>query len=138
MALSFVVTKDQPLSDMVAFKDIGRGRDVYDDKVYARVVKQQKEKKAELTPYAFDKKHVEGFKYRVQDALRNVSKLSVKEARIAEIKREILNSEKLKVFYPVIASIKHESLSYCIRHTLKTNPRTWNSYGTIKHSNLRK
>jgi ATP-dependent RNA helicase DDX56/DBP9 len=39
---------------------------------------------------------VEGFRYRVEDALRSVTGASVKEARLKDIKSEILNSEKLK------------------------------------------
>ena len=40
---------------------------------------------------------VEGLRYRANDALRQVSKSSIREARKKEITREILNSETLKV-----------------------------------------
>lgn len=39
---------------------------------------------------------VEGFRYRVEDALKSVTKNTVREARIKEIKQEILASEKLQ------------------------------------------
>jgi ATP-dependent RNA helicase DDX56/DBP9 len=42
-------------------------------------------------------KQVEAFRYRMQDALRSVTRSVVKEARIKELKTEILNSDKLKV-----------------------------------------
>lgn len=42
---------------------------------------------------------IEGFRYRAQDALRAVTKSAVKEARLKEIKSEILNSEKLKAYF---------------------------------------
>jgi ATP-dependent RNA helicase DDX56/DBP9 len=45
---------------------------------------------------------VERFRYRCQDALRAVSSGAVSEARIKEIKNELLNSEKLKVILNVI------------------------------------
>ncbi|KAI9027312.1 P-loop containing nucleoside triphosphate hydrolase protein [Phycomyces nitens] len=95
MSLSFVVTRES----MDTHKDNGRGNNVHDEVVYKRVQKQQAEKKAELKPYAFEKKNVDGFKYRVQDALKAVNKMAVKEARIKEIKREIMNSEKLKAHF---------------------------------------
>jgi len=42
-------------------------------------------------------KQVEGFRYRMEDGLRAVTKAAVREARIKEIKNEVVNSEKLKV-----------------------------------------
>jgi len=50
-----------------------------------------------IKTYEFDWNLVEGFRYRVADALRAVTRASVREARIKEIKQELLNSEKLKV-----------------------------------------
>lgn len=95
MSLSFVVTKDL-VEDK---KEVARGKGIYDDAVYLRVKKQQEAKGAELKPYSFEKKNVSGFKYRVEDALKAVNKVAVKEARIKEIKREIMNSEKLKAHF---------------------------------------
>jgi ATP-dependent RNA helicase DDX56/DBP9 len=42
-------------------------------------------------------KQVNGFRYRMEDALRAVTKAAVHEARIKELKAEIIHSEKLKV-----------------------------------------
>ncbi|KAG2223700.1 hypothetical protein INT45_007278 [Circinella minor] len=99
IALSFVVTQEKAVLDKDIAKSAGRGRDFHDDVVYARVESKQKAKGCELKPYSFEKKNVEGFKYRVQDALKQVNKASIQEARIMEIKREILNSEKLKMHF---------------------------------------
>jgi ATP-dependent RNA helicase DDX56/DBP9 len=95
MALSFVVTKDT----LEEKKEVARGRGVTDEVVYKRVLKQQEAKGAEIKPYSFEKKNVSGFKYRVEDALKAVNKVAIKEARIKEIKREIMNSEKLKAHF---------------------------------------
>lgn len=95
MSLSFVVTKDL-VEDK---KEVSRGKGYSDEAIFKRVVKQQEEKKAELKPYSFEKKNVAGFKYRVEDALKAVNKVAIKEARIKEIKREIMNSEKLKAHF---------------------------------------
>ncbi|XP_029198920.1 probable ATP-dependent RNA helicase DDX56 [Acropora muricata] len=57
------------------------------------------EKKEIFKQYQFKMEEIEGFRYRAQDALRVVSKPAVKEARLKEIKSEILNSEKLKSYF---------------------------------------
>jgi ATP-dependent RNA helicase DDX56/DBP9 len=74
-------------------------------------VTQLKEVEAKLTggavnetpiavkPYKFKMSEIDGFRYRVKDALKAVSKSAVREARLKEIKAEVLNSEKLKVYF---------------------------------------
>lgn len=44
----------------------------------------------------FDLQEIEGFRYRVEDISRAVTRKAIKEARTAEIKMEILNSERLQ------------------------------------------
>ncbi|XP_053318792.1 probable ATP-dependent RNA helicase DDX56 [Spea bombifrons] len=55
--------------------------------------------KCALRPYRFRMEEVEGFRYRCRDAMRSVTKQSIKEARLKEIKEELLNSEKLKTYF---------------------------------------
>ncbi|KAK3521874.1 hypothetical protein QTP70_018609 [Hemibagrus guttatus] len=52
-----------------------------------------------LKPYGFRMDEIEGFRYRCRDAMRSVTKQAVKEARLKEIKQELLNSEKLKMYF---------------------------------------
>ncbi|XP_069774137.1 LOW QUALITY PROTEIN: probable ATP-dependent RNA helicase DDX56 [Narcine bancroftii] len=52
-----------------------------------------------LKPYRFRIEEIEGFRYRCKDAMRSVTKQSIKEARLKEIKQELLNSEKLKTYF---------------------------------------
>ncbi|XP_028318037.1 putative ATP-dependent RNA helicase DDX56 [Gouania willdenowi] len=52
-----------------------------------------------LKPYQFKMEQIEGFRYRCRDAMRSVTKQAVKEARLKEIKQELLNSEKLKTYF---------------------------------------
>ena len=59
----------------------------------------QTEVESVLKPYLFKMDEIEGFKYRVNDALRAVTKTSIKEARLKEIKTEIMNSKKLRSFF---------------------------------------
>jgi len=50
----------------------------------------------EVKPYLFDMKQLEAFRYRMDDALRAVTKVAIKEARIRELRQELIVSEKLK------------------------------------------
>ncbi|XP_069475063.1 probable ATP-dependent RNA helicase DDX56 [Ambystoma mexicanum] len=52
-----------------------------------------------LRPYKFRMEEIEGFRYRCRDAMRSVTKQAIKEARLKEIKEELLNSEKLKTYF---------------------------------------
>ncbi|XP_026570874.1 probable ATP-dependent RNA helicase DDX56 [Pseudonaja textilis] len=55
--------------------------------------------KCTLTPYQFRMGEIEGLRYRCQDAMRSITKQAIKEARLREIKEELLNSEKLKTYF---------------------------------------
>jgi ATP-dependent RNA helicase DDX56/DBP9 len=48
------------------------------------------------SPLEFDLREIEGFRYRVEDVSRAVTKAAVKETRAAELRAEILNSERLQ------------------------------------------
>jgi ATP-dependent RNA helicase DDX56/DBP9 len=49
--------------------------------------------------YRFKSEQVDGFRYRVLDALRAITRVSIREARLKEIKSEIFNSKKLKTYF---------------------------------------
>ncbi|KAH8163442.1 hypothetical protein CIB48_g4815 [Xylaria polymorpha] len=67
-----------------------------DEKTLSKIKKQQVANGKELKPWHFDWKTLEGFRYRVNDALRAVTKVAVREARMREIRQELLNSDKLQ------------------------------------------
>merc|ERR1719283_475156 len=46
--------------------------------------------------YKFRMEELDGFRYRAMDAWRAVTKIAIREARLKEIKAEMLNSVKLK------------------------------------------
>ena len=48
------------------------------------------------SPLDFDLREIEGFRYRVEDVSRAVTKAAVKDTRAAEIRAEILNSDRLQ------------------------------------------
>uniref|UniRef100_A0A673N642 Probable ATP-dependent RNA helicase DDX56 n=1 Tax=Sinocyclocheilus rhinocerous TaxID=307959 RepID=A0A673N642_9TELE len=78
-----------------------------------------------LKPYGFKMEEIEGFRYRCRDAMRSVTKQAVKEARLKEIKQELLNSEKLKVCDRFISSSSSLmssdwlSLIFCVTDVLR-------------------
>ncbi|KAI8081642.1 DEAD-domain-containing protein [Halteromyces radiatus] len=94
MAFSFVVPVDDKPNNLDIARKMNR-----DEIIFDRVEKQQQKENMTIKPYSFERKSVDGFKYRVQDAIKVINKVAIKEARIKEIKREILNSEKLKTHF---------------------------------------
>lgn len=92
MALSFVVPKE--LYKKHIYTSIPSTEN--DEKILARITKQQAKKGKELKPYDFNKDQVDAFRYRMNDALRAVTKVAVREARTRELRQELLKSEKLK------------------------------------------
>ncbi|KAI1812079.1 DEAD-domain-containing protein [Poronia punctata] len=67
-----------------------------DEKILAKIKKQQSANGKEIKPWHFDWKSLEGFRYRVGDALRAVTKVAIREARLREIRQELLKSDKLQ------------------------------------------
>lgn len=49
--------------------------------------------------YQFKLEKVEAFRYRARDAWRAITKVAIRDARVKEIKNEIINCEKLKSFF---------------------------------------
>lgn len=104
MALSFIVPKDEFGKNHVVGSVESTRKD---EKVFERIERGEKERGTQLEgikEYKFDMKQVEAFRYRMEDALRSVTKKAIQEARVKELKSEILNSEKLKVCLVVLLS----------------------------------
>lgn len=55
--------------------------------------------------FKFSLQEVDGFRYRAKDAWKAVTRIAVREARLKEIKQEILNSKKLKVCHIFISKL---------------------------------
>ncbi|KAI8621164.1 P-loop containing nucleoside triphosphate hydrolase protein [Chytriomyces sp. MP71] len=86
--------------------------DFEEEIVWKRIVKRQTALGNEITTFNLDMTAVSAFKYRCNDALRSVTKPLIKEARLKELKQEILNSEKLKTHFEDnpkdLAALKHD------------------------------
>lgn len=108
MALSFVV----PTKEVGKHKTATNPGAKRDEKVLGRIVKLQTKNGFEIKPYQFDMNQVEGFRYRAEDAFRAVTQAAIREARVRELKNEIVNSEKLKRFFEEnpedLASLRHD------------------------------
>ena len=92
MALSFVVPsilyqKHKPTSIPSAQGD---------EVTLEKIVHHQEKQGRDVKPYEFDMTQVDAFKYRVNDALRAVTQIAIREARTRELRQELLKSEKLK------------------------------------------
>jgi ATP-dependent RNA helicase DDX56/DBP9 len=60
------------------------------------VSESQPTEQAQPSPLDFNLNEIEGFRYRVEDVARAVTRTCVKEARAAELRAEILNSDRLQ------------------------------------------
>ncbi|KAI0675927.1 DEAD-domain-containing protein [Trametes maxima] len=96
MALSFVVPQEQWGKNKVVGSVESTKRD---EEIFTRIEKEQAARGSQIKEYKFDMKQVEAFRYRMEDALRAVTRSAIKEARIKELKTEILNSDKLKAHF---------------------------------------
>ena len=68
----------------------------HDEEVLQKISSHQQEMGKEVKPYHFDMKQVDAFRYRMNDALRAVTRIAIREARTRELRQELLKSEKLK------------------------------------------
>jgi ATP-dependent RNA helicase DDX56/DBP9 len=92
-ALSFVL----PFSEFGKHKAVGSVPSTqHDEEVWDRIARTQQ---GRVREYVFDQKQVDAFRYRMEDALRAVTRYVIRETRLKEIKQELLASDKLKVRY---------------------------------------
>jgi ATP-dependent RNA helicase DDX56/DBP9 len=72
----------------------------FDDLANGEVVKglqsEHEEGAYQPSPLEFNIGDIEGFRYRVEDTKRSVTRVAVKAARVRELKQEMLNSARLK------------------------------------------
>jgi len=92
MALSFVIPKE----NYRKHKPTSIASTEKDEEVLAKIVKSQEKRGQQVKPYAFDMTKLNGFRYRLGDALRAVTGGAVREARLRELRQELIKSEKLK------------------------------------------
>ncbi|KAF9135869.1 ATP-dependent DNA/RNA helicase [Mortierella sp. 14UC] len=120
-SLSFVVTAEEKEKSLKNSQIIGGGgwnqSQGDDEAVFSRVVKQQSATGCTINPYTIPMQQLAGFRYRMDDAMRAVTRMSIREARLKELKAEMLNSEKLRAHF----EDKPKDLEY-LRHDKTLHP----------------
>lgn len=92
MALSFVIPSELYRKHIPTTTETAEN----DEKVLGRIIRQQAKLGIQVKPYVFNMAQAEAFRYRMNDALRAVTKVAIREARTRELRQELLKSEKLK------------------------------------------
>ena len=70
-------------------------------------------------PYKFRMEELDGFRYRARDTWRSVTKIAVREARLKEIKQEVLNSGRLRGHFEEnprdMAALRHDKALHTVK-----------------------
>ncbi|TKX27175.1 ATP-dependent RNA helicase dbp9 [Elsinoe australis] len=115
MALSFCV----PSSLHRKHKPTSIAQCANDETVLAKITKTQDKRGQKIEPYDFDMKRLDGFRYRMADALRAVTGIAVREARTKEIRQELIKSEKLKRHFEEnpedLEALRHDKETHTVR-----------------------
>jgi ATP-dependent RNA helicase DDX56/DBP9 len=73
----------------------------------------------DIQEYMFDPKQVDAFRYRMNDALRAVTRAAVHQAQTQELRKEILSSEKLKRHFhdnpTELDGLRHDEDTHVVR-----------------------
>lgn len=91
-----------------------------DDQAKFEQVKAALAAGANFKPYQFKMEELDAFRYRSNDALRAVTSIAVREARLKEIKRELLTSNKLTTFFKEhpkdLKVLRHDRALHTVKH----------------------
>ncbi|OQN96400.1 hypothetical protein B0A48_17652 [Cryoendolithus antarcticus] len=91
----------------------------YDEKVLARITAHQEKHGAKLEEWQFDMEKLTGFRYRLTDALRAVTRIAIREARTKELRQELINSTKLARHFEEhpedLRHLRHDTESHAVR-----------------------
>ncbi|KAF2743324.1 ATP-dependent RNA helicase DBP9 [Sporormia fimetaria CBS 119925] len=117
-AISFIIPKDKYRKH----KPTSIPECEHDEEVLAKIQKHQKDGQ-KIENYGFDLKKLEAFRYRFTDALRAVTRIAVREARVKELRSELLKSQKLSRYFeenPETASqLRHDQT---LNHPARIQP----------------
>lgn len=115
MALSFVVPKELYRKH----KPTSIPQCENDEKVLEKVRQKQEKVGALVEEWQFDMTKLEGFRYRMADALRSVTRIAIREARTRELRQELIKSEKLKRHFEEnpeeLRHLRHDTESHAVR-----------------------
>jgi ATP-dependent RNA helicase DDX56/DBP9 len=117
-AISFIIPKDKYRKH----KPTTFAGCEHDEEVLKKVEKHQLEGQ-KLENYNFDMKRLEPFRYRFADALKSVTRIAIREARIKEIHMELAKSQKLSRYFEenpeALAHLRHDQT---LNHPARIQP----------------
>ncbi|KAH7378355.1 P-loop containing nucleoside triphosphate hydrolase protein [Pyrenochaeta sp. MPI-SDFR-AT-0127] len=117
-AISFIIPKDKYRKH----KSTTFAACENDEEILKKVEKHQEEGQ-KLENYNFDMKRLEPFRYRFGDALRSVTRIAIREARIKEIRLELSKSQKLSRYFEenpeALAHLRHDQT---LNHPARIQP----------------
>ncbi|CBY02415.1 similar to ATP-dependent RNA helicase dbp9 [Plenodomus lingam JN3] len=117
-AISFIIPKDKYRKH----KSTTFSGCENDEEILKKVEKHQEEGQ-KLENYNFDMKRLEPFRYRFGDALRSVTRIAIREARIKEIRLELSKSAKLSRYFEenpeALAHLRHDQT---LNHPARIQP----------------
>lgn len=122
-SLSFVV----PASEVGRSKYLSCSTTHRDEQVFKKIQRSTSAIGGVLQEWNYDASSVEGFRYRVGDTLKSITKVLIREARIKELKTEILTSTKLQSHF----EDHPDDLSYLQHDKALLNSRAQQSH--LKH-----
>ena len=95
MAVSFMIPRDRYRKH----KPTTIACAAHDEEVWADIKKEQSKRGQEIVDYQFKQEDVDPFRYRMNDALRAVTGVAVREARTRELRQELIKSDKLQRYF---------------------------------------
>ncbi|KZM25423.1 RNA helicase [Ascochyta rabiei] len=117
-AISFIIPKDKYRKH----KPTTFAACENDEEILDKVEKHQTDGQ-KLENYNFDMKRLEPFRYRFGDALRSVTRIAIREARIKEIRMELSKSQKLSRYFEenpeALAHLRHDQT---LNHPARIQP----------------
>ncbi|KAF2114181.1 P-loop containing nucleoside triphosphate hydrolase protein [Lophiotrema nucula] len=117
-ALSFCIPKDK----FRKHKPTSFAGCENDEVILKKIEKHQKDGQS-IEAYNFDMKRLDPFRYRFADALRAVTRIAVREARVKELRSELLKSERLsRYFEENPAALQHLRHDQNLTHAARVQP----------------
>jgi ATP-dependent RNA helicase DDX56/DBP9 len=131
-AISFVIPKDKYRKH----KPTTFAGAENDEEVLKKIEKHQKEGQR-IEDWTFDMKRLEPFRYRFTDALRSVTRIAVREARVKEIRMELAKSQKLSRYFEEhpdeLAHLRHDQT---LNHPARIQPHLKHGKHSVYGFNL--
>jgi ATP-dependent RNA helicase DDX56/DBP9 len=116
MSLSFYV----PHENYRKHKPTSIPQSEHDETVLSQIETSQAKKGHEIKEWNLNWTNLSPFRYRLADALRNITRIAVREARTSELRSELLKSEKLRRHFEEnpqdLRHLRHDTETHAVRN----------------------